>query len=262
MPIPTGAASRLAFGASLPWRGASYLARNPKLWRYAVFPVLLTLIGLVVGIWALWPLSAALLGALWPEPTGTLFALWALTQVVLFGVMLVGTALTLPVVAGAPFSDRLSARVEAMELGEQEAAGGFRQLASELWVSVWHAAVRLTLLLFGQGALLLLLLVPGLAPAYPVLAFLYGAVWLTFEYVDLPMARHLYRFREVRAALRAVRPAGLGFGAMLGVFFLVPLANLIFVPVGAVAGTLLYCEIKRSGLLPARQESGQTPGPP
>ena len=241
--IPSGAMGRLGAGAALPWRGAAYLAARPALWRYAILPVLLTLAGLVAGLMAAVPLAGAVLSAFWAEPEGVLAAAWWLARIALAVVLVFLAAVALPAAISAPFSDRLSARIEAIEIGGQ-GGGGWGRAAAEAWTGSAHTAVRLAVLLLGHALLLPALLVPF---GYPVLAFLWTARWAAFEYLDLPMARNLHRFREVRAALRSVRPLGAAFGAVLSALFLVPFANLLVVPIGAAAGTLLYCDLVRSG---------------
>jgi uncharacterized protein involved in cysteine biosynthesis len=241
--LPDGPLSRFAAGAFLPFRAARVLFDHRELWLLALAPAVLTLVGLVGGLAASGPLSGWLLRLAWAEPGGWLVALWWLTRAALFLALLYAFAIAVPIALSAPFADQLSARVERLELGTAD-AGGLGRMAKEATVGVWHAVARVTLLLAGYAILAPALLVPG---AWPVLAFLWTATWASFEWLDLPMARHLHGFAEVRAALRGVRPLGLGFGAVLGALFLVPLANLIVIPLGAVAGTLLYVDLVRDG---------------
>jgi len=253
MPLPTGFALRFAAGALLPFRAARVLFDHRELWPLALAPVALTLAGLVGGLAVSGPLSGWLLRLGWAEPEGWRVALWWLTRAAIFLVLVYTAAIALPVALSAPFADRLSARVEALEIGEA-AEGGLGRMAKEVSVGVWHAVARVTLLLVGYLVLLPALFVPG---AWPILAFLWTAVWASFEWLDLPMARHLHGFSEVRAALRSVRPLGLGFGAVLGAIFLVPLANLVVIPLGAVAGTLLYADLVREGRIARRDAPPQ-----
>jgi CysZ protein len=243
MALPTGAAALFAAGAFLPFRAARLLLDRRELWRLALAPAALTLLGLVAGLALSGPASGWLLRLAWSEPDGWRLGLWWLTRAALFLAVLYASAIALPIALSAPFADRLSAKVEALTLGPAD-EGGVGRMAKEATVGAWHAVARVTLLIAGYALLAPALLVPG---AWPVLAFLWTAAWASFEWLDLPMARHLHGFAEVRAALRSVRPLGLGFGAVLGALFLVPLANLIVIPVGAVAGTLLYCDLVSAG---------------
>jgi uncharacterized protein involved in cysteine biosynthesis len=241
--IPSGPLGRLGAGAALPLRGAAYLAARPELWRYAALPVLLTLAGLVAGLVLAIPLAGAVLEAFWSEPEGLLAAPWWLARVAIAVVLVFLAAVALPAAVSAPFSDRLSARIEALEIGAP-GGGGWRRAAAEAWGGLAHTVVRLSFFLLGHALLLPLVVVPF---AYPVLAFLWTARWTAFEYLDVAMARNLHPLRDVRGALRSVRPLGAGFGAVLAALFLVPLANLLVVPVGTAAGTLLYCDLVRAG---------------
>jgi uncharacterized protein involved in cysteine biosynthesis len=243
MPIPSSAGGRFAAGLALPLRGFAYLAERRVLWKYAFLPALLTFVGLAVGMALAAPLSGGILGSLWAESEGLLAVAWWLTRATLYLVLVYLAAVALPVAISAPFADRLSARVEEIEMGVV-GGGGLGRAAAEAWVGAAHALVRLAVFVLGHAILLPSLLVPF---AYPALAFAWTARWTAVEYLDLPMARNLHRFRQVRAALASVRPLGAGFGLVLGALFLIPFANLLVVPIGAVSGTLLYCDLLRDG---------------
>lgn len=249
MALPTSGASRFTFGLGLPFRGLAYLAERPSLWKYALLPVVVTAVGVLAGAGGSVPLSGWLLGLAWARPEGWLLAVWWLARLALIVAVVVAAVLALPAIVSAPFTDLLSARVEALELGEP-GQGGLGRALAETGRGLANSAVRALALLTGLALLLPALLVPGL---YPVLAFVWTARWTAVEWLDLAMARNLHPLREVRAALRAVRPAGGGFGAVLTVALAVPFANFLVIPVGAVSGTLLYCDLVRAGVVPRGQ---------
>jgi CysZ protein len=257
MAIPANTGARLGHGALLPLRAIGWLGRHPELWGLALLPVILTGVGLLAGLVAAAPLSGWLLSLAWAEPQGWLLALWWLSRAAVFVSVVYVAAVALPVLVAAPVTDQLSARVELLELGALEAGGGLRRVVAETAVGLAHSVARVLRLLLGYALLLPALLVPF---AWPVLAFLWTAWWSGAEWLGLPMARHLHRFGEVRAALRAVRPQGFGMGLTLAGLFLVPFANLLVIPVGAVAGTLLYVELVRSGVVHRRGLSDRSPG--
>ena len=259
MTVPNGVLPRLLAGAALPPRGLAYLAARPALWPYAAIPALLTLLGIVAVLVFGLPLAGWSLGLLWdrPEAWGWL-ALWRVAQGAIWLVLLVLAALALPTVLSIPASELLSAHVERLELGAADGAGGLRRTLAETWRGMANSVARLVPFAAVHVLLLLLLLVPLVNVAYPVAAFLWTARWTAVEYLDLPMARHLHRLADVHAALRAVRPMGLGFGGVLALALLVPFANLLVVPTAAVAGTLLYCELVRARRTPA---AGAPPPP-
>lgn len=248
--LPAGRAARLVAGLVLPLRGAGWLAARRPLWRLALVPAALTLAGLVAGLAAGVPLSARALALFWDRPSGWTAPLWWLTRAALVLFVAYVAAVALPAAASGPFMDALSARVEDEVLGPwPRPAGGARRAAAEAATSAGRALWRTALLALG----LVLLLPAALVPfAWPVLSFLWTARWTAIEWVDVPMARHLHPASEVRAALEAARPYGLGMGATLAAGFLVPLANLVVLPIGAVSGTLLYCDLVRAGIVARR----------
>lgn len=246
MPLPASFLPRLGAGLALPLRAAAWLSRRPATWRYALVPVALTVAGLAVGLAAGIPLSGTLLSLVWSEPAGFLAAFWHAARVAIVLVELYTLAVVLPIVLSGPFMDALSARVEAEELGATETAGGVRRVLAETTTGLVHSLGRVALYYLGLLLLLPALLVPVL---WPPLVFLWTARWTAVEWAGLPMARNLHGFGETRAVLRAVRPTGFGMGLSLAALFVVPLANFLVVPVGAVAGTLLYCELARDGVV-------------
>lgn len=250
--VPSHAAGRLAHGAALVPRAAAWLAARRALWPLVLLPALLAAIGLGIGLLAFWGVAGSLLSLAWAEPAGALVVAWTAVRVAVYLLLLFAAAVALPSVVAAPVCDRLSARVEALELGEAPEGSGPGRIAVEVAVALWHAIARVAILAAGHLLLLALLVVPGAAVAYPAAAFLWSAGWLAFEHLDVAMSRHLHGFREVRAALRAVRPLSLGLGGVLAALLLVPLANLLVLPLGAVAGTLLYCDLVRAGVVARR----------
>ncbi len=247
--LPAHAAGRLVHGAALVPRAAARLAGRRSLWPLVLLPALLTALGLGIGLFAFWAAAARLLSLAWPEPAGALAILWIAARVAVYLLLLFAAAVALPSVAAAPICDRLSARVEALEMGGGPEGSGPGRVAAEAAVALWHSLARVAILAAGHLFLLALLLLPGVGAAYPAVAFLWTAAWLAFEQLDVAMSRHLRGFREVRAALRAVRPLSLGLGGVLALLLVVPLANLLVLPLGAVAGTLLYCDLVREGLV-------------
>ncbi len=97
MPIPNSVAGRFAVGVALPFRGVAYLAGRRALWRDALFPVLLTIAGLVAGLAVAAPLSGKILSLLWAKPEGLLGAAWWVTRATLYLVLVYLAAVALPV---------------------------------------------------------------------------------------------------------------------------------------------------------------------
>jgi CysZ protein len=255
-PVPElGAKPRLSdfvVGLSLPWRAAGLMRATPRLRRLSLIASAVTLVTLTALVVVLAWYTGDLVAYVAFEPQGLagkvgFFLLSAATFVLLF---VVG-ANTLPLLALAAMQDALS---EAAE----EACGDFTAppfgVGSALRgaaVSLGHTLARIGFLLVGHALLFALHLLPAVGSAlWTVASILWTMVWLAAEYLDAPMARHLYPFRQVRGALRARPLVALGFGAAVYALLWIPVVNLFFVPLATVAGTLMFRALRACAALP------------
>lgn len=238
-------------GLSLPFSAVSLIFRTRKLFGLsllAAFITFLTLTGLIV-FWAGY--TDDLLGRLIPRPEGTLgqvgwWALWLLTF--LLGVVV--SANTVPVLLLSPLQDPISEATEELCGDFTSKPFSLARTLKESAKSIAHTLKRIVLLLGGQALLFALNLIPGIGSvAWTVLGTAWMIAWLATEYLDGPMVRHLYRFREVRAAVRCRLSLCMGFGAAVYVTLWIPLLNFFFIPVAVVAGTLLFRALRASGEL-------------
>lgn len=258
--IPRHASGRDFFrGAALPFRAVSVISRSPRLRALAAISATVTLVSLIGLLVALFAGTRPLLEWLWPRPSGLGELLWWLALVALFVVLLVVGANTLPLLALAPLQDPLSEGTEracGVEPGSPRLGEKWSALAS----SIGHTAVRIALLLLGHAALALLNLIIGVGTGvWTVAATLWTILWLAAEYLDVPMARHLYSFAQLRRLLIDRLALCVGFGTSVYLLLWIPILNFFFVPLAVVGGTLLFVGLRASGGLPepqARVEPG------
>lgn len=168
-----------------------------------------------------------------------------------FLLLLVVGANTVPLILLAPLQDPISEATEA-ECGEfRPPPFRLSSLIRGTAVSLSHTLARVAILLAGHAVLFLLSFLPGIgAVLWTVLATLWTMAWLAAEYLDAPMARHLYRFRDVRQVVRDRLWLCMGFGAAVYVLLWLPVLNLFFVPLAVIAGTLLFRGLRAAGSLP------------
>lgn len=74
----------------------------------------------------------------------------------------------------------------------------------------------------------------------PVVWFLFGAWILGMEYFDYAPDNRGITFKQNKAILKANKWTVLAFGSLMIVFTLIPLVNLVVIPVGVAAGTMLW----------------------
>lgn len=247
---------RFAAGFVLPLRGIRLVLsrRELRAWSLAIAAVTaLALVALLAGLLA-W--TGDLLGLLWPRPGGAMEFLWWPAAVLLFGLLLLVGATTLPALITAPLADPLVAATERV-LGRQgPEGGGLVRIAAETLNALAKTALRIGILLAGHALLLILWVLPGAGhAAWTVLSLLWTLFWLAFEYLDLPANRYGYRFREVARAVGANVPECLGFALAVYALLWVPVVNAFFIPAAVVGATLLFVELRASGrMVPSREE--------
>lgn len=241
--------------------GVSYLPRGfkllwePKLRRYVALPIAINVLVFALLFW----LGAAQFGELidWLLPDPQQFAgdawwerslrfLLSIAYWLLWPVFVVASLLvmfyTFTIVAnliGSPFNGALAARVEEHVRGERP-LGVERPLHKEIAVSVSTEARKYAY--FAKLALpvLLVFLIPGVNLIAPLLWALFGAWAIAVEYLDYPMANHGLQFKQERELLRRRRALSLGFGFSVLAMTLIPGLNLLAMPTGVIAATLLW----------------------
>lgn len=238
-------------GLLLPFRAAGLVFRNGKLLTLALVCAAVTVITLGAVIFLVFHYADPLTQWIWTRPDAWYgqAAWWLLKAAVVLLLLGVG-ANTLPLLALTPLQDPLS---EATE----QACGGFvpsrfslTGLVRGTAVSLGHTALRVVTLLAGHAVLFALNLIPVVGSVtWTVLGTLWTALWAAGEYLDGPMTRHLYPFREVRRVLTRRIPLALGFGLSLYVLLWVPVLNFFLVPLAVVAGTLLFRGLLLAGEL-------------
>jgi len=239
------------------------LRRHRSLWSLALVPSLLCgafLVGAALALYANAGAVMDLVGGwlpvfeastwyawLWVGPLKLLFGIVRLLLFALASALVLLAAWLLAGLAGAPFLDVLSARVERVRTGStyelpgsggpagilREAGRAFRgELARVGFLGGLWAAISLAGLLLPGGQLLV-------APALGAVSIYF----LPLEYAGFALDRRGLGFGEKRAWLRRHRAVTVGFGAAAFGSCLVPLLNLVMIPVLVVAGTLLVLSL-------------------
>ncbi|MBX5483400.1 MAG: EI24 domain-containing protein [Myxococcaceae bacterium] len=236
-------------GLALPVRAVRVIANSKQLVLLSFVSSLVTFASLVALVWVLGSLTDDFVRRFLFEPTGWLstLAFWILVVLTFLLALVVGANI-LPVLLLAPLQDPIS---EATE----EACGDYRappfsvnRLLTGTFVALGHTLLRVTFLMGGHALLFALNLIPVAGNAlWTVTSILWTMIWLATEYLDAPMARHLYRFGDVQRAVMRRLPLCLGFGAAVYVILWVPILNFFFIPLAIVAGTLLFRGLRACG---------------
>jgi CysZ protein len=136
----------------------------------------------------------------------------------------------------SPFQDFISAEVERELTGDVgPEPAGFSGFLRSIIQSLIQAIVF--------SFLTIAFLVVGFIPLVgPLVFFLWSAFALGYSFVAIPSGRMAHRFSERISFARRHRGAVLCLGMAVAGATLLPLVNILFMPVFVVAGTVLYVE--------------------
>lgn len=243
--------------------GVSYLPRGfrllwePGLRRYVAGPIAINIVVFALLFWLAGAQFQQLLNWLLPDPnafTGdgfwqqtlrylTMTLYWLLWPLfVLIGAVVMFYTFTLVAnLLGSPFNGFLAAQVEQRVTGTAPPDQNI-SLAAEAWLSVTGELRKYAYFLKLALPLLVLFLIPGVNLIASLFWALFGAWAIALEYLDYPMGNHGYRFDAERRLLAQRRPLALGFGAGILAMTLIPGLNLLAMPTGVIAATLLWTE--------------------
>lgn len=241
--------------------GVSYLPKGfrllwePALRRYVALPIAVNVVVFALLFWLGMDQFGGFLAWLLPDPNQfagdgwwqtTLRTLVRLAYWLLWPIFLIAAALVMfysfTLVAnliGSPFNGALSARVEEMVRGHRPPEQD-RPLHKEVALSLAGELRKYGYFAKLALPLLVLFLIPGINLLASLLWAIFGAWALALEYLDYPMANRGLLFRQERELLRRRRGLALGFGFSILAMTLIPGLNLLAMPTGVIAGTLLW----------------------
>jgi len=219
----------IVWGVRFFFLGMRTLVRNPDLLSLSLVPMLLTLallMGLILGAaWAVgWLIGAAV-------RVEIRIVAQFLTLLLTF---LIAYFLYLPVarVLLAPFAEALSRKACAIDTGRtirQNGQGWARAMLEGLKLVIFQAAVALAALALG------LAFPPVGAPAGVAVAIFLGGL----DFFDVPLSTRGLRLRKKLGLIWRNKSLALGFGAAAYLMLLIPVINMLALPVGVVGATLL-----------------------
>jgi len=215
----------IVWGVRFFFLGIRTLVRNPVLLSLSLIPMLLTLallLGLAVaGAWVVGRFLGDALAA----------DLRIVAQVLMFLLaLLIAYFLYLPIarVLLAPFAEALSRRAHAINTGQ---AAGANNLG---WARAMWEGLKLVAF---QAVIALAALVLGLAfpPVGIAVAIFLGGL----DFFDVPLSTRGLRLRKKLGMIWRNKSLALGFGVATYLLLLIPVINMLALPVGVVGATLL-----------------------
>ncbi|WJV54709.1 sulfate transporter CysZ [Prodigiosinella aquatilis] len=143
----------------------------------------------------------------------------------------------------APFNGLLAEQLEARLTGKALPDSGIISIAKDIPRIMKREVQKLAYYLPRAVVLLLLYFIPGIGQTLaPVIWFMFSAWMLAIQYCDYPFDNHKVSFPVMRKALRQHKMTNLQFGALISLFTLIPVLNLIIMPVAVCGATALWVD--------------------
>ena len=262
-PAAPGKVARFVQGASYPFRGCVFLAKNSSLWAKALLPGVVA-ITLIIGfagssLYFLDPISSLLLpdswnnDAWWGKAASGAATAFAAVACLLFG-SLAGFATAMPLVG--PLNELLSEAVEK-RYGEGTAptkGWSVKVLSHDILRALGTAAQRLVIFAIIYIPLLALSFVPVVGLLFTAVLLAYSAFFLTLTFIEPCQDCHRMTFRQKLAWSRSNAPRFMGFGTATVVLLLIPCAALVLAPALVTGATMLWVDAGGLHALPDSQQ--------
>jgi len=140
----------------------------------------------------------------------------------------------------APFNGVLAERVELMLSGKEADKSSFVAVIKAIphtlvreWKKLWYFVPRFI------GYFLIGFILPGLGQ---IIWFLFIAWVLAIQYCDYAFDNNRKSFDHMRHILRQNKSACFGFGRMVSIFTMVPILNLLVMPVAICGATAMWVD--------------------
>jgi CysZ protein len=236
-------------GLSVLWRSGRLLANRPKLTRYLLLPVLVTMAAYIFLLFKLYALLEATFSDFVPSLTGEdiwsilFYIFWLLLFVALFFYLASYSFISMAKVFSAPFNDLLSEKIELeFNPNYKEPTNAIRHFMATILPTVIEEIKKVTLISLGFVILFFLAMLPILTAFVTPVAFFYSILVVAIDFVDYPLARRQMSLKEKKKYVIEQLPELLGFGSGTFVLFLIPFLGLFVLPIAVVAGTLLFID--------------------
>ncbi len=150
----------------------------------------------------------------------------------------------------APFNGILAERMELHLTGERLPDDGFMDLVKDTPRLIGREWAKLKYYLPRAIGFLLLFFIPFIGPPiFSVIWFFFTAWMMAIQYLDYPFDNHKITFQDMKLALKYQRGASFSFGATTTLFSMVPILNLVIMPVAVCGATAMWVERFRPHML-------------
>jgi CysZ protein len=227
-------------------KGLKLALKTPRLLFLGLIRFMLTAVLAIVSAIMAWRFYQDIFLLIWNRPD-SLWVVWLwyflswLAGLLLFGMMAMVSYLVGQIAFGIWIMDRMA------QVTEQHVTGNFTKPAhSSFFLQLFHLIKQETPRAIFPIVLTSFVMIGGwitpLGPVLTILLPLVTALFLAWDNTDLIPARQLKSFRSRFDFLKQNLLFHIGFG----LWFLIPLVNVLFLSFAPVGGTLYYIDLQKS----------------
>ncbi|MRS14769.1 sulfate transporter CysZ [Enterobacteriaceae bacterium RIT691] len=241
--------------SSAPRSGVYYFSQGwrliglPGIRRYVFLPLLVNVLLMGSTFWWLFSELGGWIPALMSHvPDWLQWLSYLLWPIIVISVLLVFGYLfsTLTNLIAAPFSGLLAEQLEARLTGATPPDTGVLGIMKDVPRIMKREWQKLAWYLPRALVLLILYFIPGIGQTVaPILWFLFSAWMMAIQYCDYPFDNHKVSFKTMREALRARKGTNMQFGALTSLFTMIPVLNLVILPVAVCGATAMWVDCYR-----------------
>ena len=147
----------------------------------------------------------------------------------------------------APFNGLLSEKIESILVGEVTPSGNMLDIVKDIprtlgreWTKLAYYVPR------AIGFFILMWILPVIGQ---VIWFLFVAWMMAVQYKDYPFDNHKISFNQMKQSLKQRQGLSYGFGISVAIFSMIPIVNLIIMPVAICGATALWVDHYRAEFL-------------
>jgi len=140
----------------------------------------------------------------------------------------------------APFNGLLSEKMEAILSGQKAPSGNMLDIVKDIPRTLSREWQKLSYYLpRAIGFFILLWILPVFGQ---IIWFLFVAWMMAIQYKDFPFDNHKIPFAQMKAVLKQNQGVSYSFGITVAVFSLIPIVNLVVMPVAICGATALWVD--------------------
>ncbi|KAA9002513.1 sulfate transporter CysZ [Affinibrenneria salicis] len=222
------------------------LISQPGLRRFVILPLLVNIVLMGGAFWWLFTrLNDWIPGLLSHVPDWLQWLSYLLWPLAVISILLVFSYLfsTVANIIASPFNGLLAEQLEARLTGQPLPDGGLLDALKDVPRTLKREMQKLGWYLPRIIILLILYFIPVIGQTVvPVLWFLFSAWMQVIQYCDYPFDNHKISFPLMRKSLRQHKISNLQFGSLISVVMLIPILNLIVMPVAVCGATALWVD--------------------